>query len=103
MCPLPGRPALATSTSTSPASSSRRSTSAAIGEVARDRAAAGLGGQRLEHVRPAARDDQRRRRAPASARAIARPEAARGARDQGGASAQLHEAREPTRRRRRSP
>ena len=47
-------PALATSTSTSPASSTQPLDGLAVGEVARERAAAELGGERLEHVGAAA-------------------------------------------------
>ena len=74
-----------------------------VREVAGDRAAAGLGCERRQHVSAAPGDDERgapRRHQRAGDRGA---EAARGARDQGGASAQLHEAGEPTGTRRRSP
>ena len=75
--PLAGSAALATSTSTSPASLGEPLDVVAVREIAGDRAAADLLGQRLEHVGSAA--GQRSGRAPraANARAIACADARR--------------------------
>ena len=58
IAPLPGRPALATRTSTGPASSTSRATAARSLRSHATRAPAGLGGERLEHLDAPPGEDQ---------------------------------------------